>query len=109
MLSVGSDLEDSCSYWTLMAGRVTMPRDATRLQLHLTTNSKTGTVAHDAMVLFETLPGEFVRVEGRPMRADSSVRMGQVNAVRKVFPDDPEANAYLDRPRRKPHQLPETV
>jgi hypothetical protein len=29
--------------------------------------------------------------------------------VKEVFPDDDEANTYLDRPRRKPYTLPETV
>jgi predicted dehydrogenase len=29
--------------------------------------------------------------------------------VKEIFPDDPQANAYLDRPRRKPYLLPEKV
>ncbi len=29
--------------------------------------------------------------------------------VREVFPDDTEANGYLDRPRRKPYELPEAI
>jgi hypothetical protein len=29
--------------------------------------------------------------------------------VTETFPDDPEANTYLDRPRRKGYELPETV
>jgi len=28
---------------------------------------------------------------------------------KEVFPGDPQANTYLDRPQRKPYQLPETV
>ncbi len=28
---------------------------------------------------------------------------------RELFPDDPEANAYLERPMRKPYQLPEEI
>ena len=29
--------------------------------------------------------------------------------VKETFPDDPQANTYLDRPRRKPYLLPEKV
>ena len=29
--------------------------------------------------------------------------------VKEIFPGDDEANTYLDRPRRKPYELPETV
>jgi predicted dehydrogenase len=29
--------------------------------------------------------------------------------VKEIFPDDAEANTYLDRPRRKPYTLPDTV
>ncbi|MBN2578195.1 MAG: Gfo/Idh/MocA family oxidoreductase [Pirellulales bacterium] len=29
--------------------------------------------------------------------------------VKETFPNDPEANAYLSRPQRKPYQLPESV
>ncbi len=29
--------------------------------------------------------------------------------VKEIFPGDPQANAYLDRPRRKPYLLPEKV
>ena len=29
--------------------------------------------------------------------------------VKEIFPDDAEANTYLDRPRRKPYELPERV
>ena len=29
--------------------------------------------------------------------------------VKEVFPDDAEANTHLDRPRRKPYEIPETV
>ncbi len=31
------------------------------------------------------------------------------NPVKEVFPDDPEANTYLDRERRKPWVLPESI
>ena len=109
MLSVGDDVTGEGD-WTFVAGRVTMPRDAARLQLHLTTNT-TGTVWHDGLLMVETLPGEFVRVEGRPMNPDSGVRLWQVNAVRKVFPDDPapgdvaSPNIALARNEKEPLQL----
>lgn len=41
-----------------------------------------------------------VRWVGRRLRWDP---------VHEVFPDDTEANGYLDRPRRKPYELPETI
>jgi predicted dehydrogenase len=44
--------------------------------------------------------GNIARWAGRRLRWDP---------VKEVFPDDEEANTYLDRPRRKPYQLPETV
>lgn len=44
--------------------------------------------------------GNIARWVGRRLRWDP---------VKEVFPDDAEANAHLDRPRRKPYQLPEQV
>jgi len=44
--------------------------------------------------------GNIARWLGRRLRWDP---------VKEIFPDDPEANLYLDRPRRKPYLLPETV
>jgi len=44
--------------------------------------------------------GNIARWLGRRLRWDP---------VKEVFPDDSEANTYLDRPRRKGYQLPETV
>jgi len=44
--------------------------------------------------------GNIARWVGRKLRWDP---------VKEVFPDDTEANACLDRPRRKPYQLPESV
>jgi len=29
--------------------------------------------------------------------------------AKEIFPDDAEANEYLDRKRRKPYTLPETI
>jgi predicted dehydrogenase len=44
--------------------------------------------------------GNVARWIGRKLRWDP---------VQEVFPDDSEANGYLDRPRRKPYELPVTV
>jgi len=44
--------------------------------------------------------GNIARWLGRKLRWDP---------VKEQFIDDPEANAYLDRPRRKPYQLPEKI
>jgi len=44
--------------------------------------------------------GNIARWVGRRLRWDP---------VKEVFPDDEDANTYLDRPRRKPYQLPETI
>jgi predicted dehydrogenase len=44
--------------------------------------------------------GNIARWIGRRLRWDP---------VREVFPDDAEANGFLDRVRRKPYELPETV
>jgi predicted dehydrogenase len=52
---------------------------------------RSGTVCH---------LGNIARWVGRRLRWDP---------VKECFPDDAEANALVDRPRRKPYQLPETV
>jgi len=44
--------------------------------------------------------GNIARWTGRKLRWDP---------VNEVFPDDEDANTHLDRPRRKPYQLPETI
>lgn len=44
--------------------------------------------------------GNIARWVGRRLRWDP---------VKEIFPDDPEANSYLDRPRRKPWELPDKV
>jgi hypothetical protein len=44
--------------------------------------------------------GNIARWAGRRLRWDP---------VKEVFPDDEEANAYLDRTRRKPYELPDEV
>jgi predicted dehydrogenase len=44
--------------------------------------------------------GNIARWAGRRLRWDPA---------KEVFPDDADANAWLDRPRRKPYELPETI
>jgi hypothetical protein len=44
--------------------------------------------------------GNIARWAGRKLRWDP---------VKEVFPDDADANQYLDRQRRKPYELPETI
>jgi hypothetical protein len=44
--------------------------------------------------------GNIARWVGRRLRWDP---------VKEIFPDDEEANQLLDRERRKPYQLPETI
>lgn len=44
--------------------------------------------------------GNIARWAGRRLRWDP---------VKEIFPDDPDANQYLDRVRRKPYELPEKV
>ena len=44
--------------------------------------------------------GNIARWAGRRLRWDP---------VQEIFPDDEDANQYLDRPRRKPYELPETI
>jgi predicted dehydrogenase len=44
--------------------------------------------------------GNIARWAGRRLKWDP---------VRETFPDDPDARQFLDRPRREPYELPETV
>jgi hypothetical protein len=44
--------------------------------------------------------GNLARLLGRRLRWDP---------VQECFPDDAPANEHLDRPRRKPYELPETI
>jgi hypothetical protein len=44
--------------------------------------------------------GNIARWTGRRLKWDYKT---------ETFPGDNEANAYLDKPRRKPYDLPETV
>lgn len=77
--------------WTLLSGSLTMPRDTTVLQLHLTMEHP-GTVWHDNVLLIPVVPGEMLRVESRPGVAQS-LAMWQVPAVVKVFAEDgPESS-----------------
>jgi len=86
MTSVGPGLRGTTD-WTLQWGLLTMPADTTRLDLHLTMNTR-GTVWHDEVVVAEVLPAQVAGTEGRPM-PPNSLALWQVPAVVKVFEDDP--------------------
>ena len=96
MISVGPDLHGTTD-WTLLSGRVVMPADAATLQVHLTMDA-TGTVWHDGLLVAECLPGIVARLEGRPLQDTDPVRVWPVEAVVKVFPDEPAPRAA--RPAR---------
>jgi hypothetical protein len=87
MTSVGPDITGSTD-WTLLCGRLTMPADAAELRLHLTMDA-TGTLWHDGVLVAECLPGSVSQLEGRPMNPGDPLRVWPVNAVVKVFPDEP--------------------
>lgn len=74
--------------WTLLSGIFTMPEDIATFQLHLTMLA-TGTLWHDGVVLTEVTPGTPGQMEGRRVPAGSRLAVWPVNAVVKVFQDDP--------------------
>jgi hypothetical protein len=78
--------------WTLMTGTFTMPPDCANFQLHLTVNAH-GTIWHDGVVLAEVRPGALGALEVR--RPESGVQAWPVNAVVKVFRDDPALEAGI--------------
>jgi hypothetical protein len=91
MISVGPDLTGTTD-WTLLSGRVVMPADAATLQIHLTMDA-TGTVWHDGVLVAECLPGMVAGLEGRPLKESDPLRVWPVEAVVKVFPDEPAPRA----------------
>ncbi len=74
--------------WTLLSGLFEMPEDIAFFQLHLTMLA-TGTVWHDGVVLAEAARGRLGRLEARPAPEPTGVAVWPVNAVVKVFRDDP--------------------
>jgi len=87
MTSIGSSITGSTD-WTLLAGRLTMPEDTVRLQLHLTM-LPTGTLWHDDVALLEIVRGTISHIESPPAEATKPLSVWQVPAVVKVFRDDP--------------------
>lgn len=90
MSSVGPGIHGTTD-WTYLAKTITLPADAAKLSLHLTFNGS-GTVWHDGLIVAPITPATIVATEGRPIAGDS-VHAWPVNAVTKVFPDDPPARA----------------
>ena len=74
--------------WTFISGLFTMPEDIATFQLHLTMLA-TGTAWHDGVVLAEVVPGMLGRLESRTPAGVAGVAVWPVNAVVKVFQDDP--------------------
>ena len=74
--------------WTLMSGVFQMPSDCVTFQLHLTMLA-TGTLWHDGVVLAEVTPATLGPLETRTSAAPSGLQVWPVNAVVKVFQDDP--------------------
>ncbi|MCR4410963.1 MAG: hypothetical protein NUV77_00895, partial [Thermoguttaceae bacterium] len=86
MTGVGPGIRGTTD-WTFLSGLVAMPDDATRLELHLTMNTR-GTVWHDGVLVAEVAPAKLARIEGRALAESEGVAVWQVPAVVKVFEDD---------------------
>lgn len=74
--------------WTLLQSFMTMPRDAVRFDIHLTTQA-TGTSWHDGILLARVAQGRIGSLEGRPAGEAAEPRAWPVNAIVKLFRDDP--------------------
>jgi hypothetical protein len=75
--------------WTPAFGVFGMPADIANFQIHLTMNT-TGTLMHDGVVLMATTAGTCGMLESnRALDPQADVASWQVNAIRKVFQDDP--------------------
>lgn len=74
--------------WTLMAGVFQMPQDCVTFQLHLTMSAR-GTAWHDGVVVAQVIPAVLGSLETRPERGAPGLAVWQVNAITKVFEDDP--------------------
>jgi len=98
--------------WTLLAGRLTMPADCARLQLHLTTNAA-GTIWYDGVVVAEVASAEVVGpFEALDDPSAEGLRVWPVPALVKVFRDDvpppgppAEVRATAARGEAEPIQL----
>jgi hypothetical protein len=96
--------------WTLLSSQWTAPRDAASVQIHLTMDGA-GTIWHDRLSMVQCMPMPAYCFEGRPLRASDGLRVWPVDAIVKVFPDDPAAAAVRDaaigcaRNEKEPLQL----
>ncbi|MGC8642019.1 MAG: glycoside hydrolase domain-containing protein [Isosphaeraceae bacterium] len=108
MTSVGPGVRETTD-WTLVSGILTAPADAATLQLHLTME-RSGTVWHDSVLVSEVSNASVIRFLHRP-DPENRVRLWQVPAIVKVFPDDDPplqtapALIELARNEREPLQL----
>ena len=109
MLSLARQINSA--EWTFTSAVVRMPPDAAKMSVHLTMN-QTGTVWHDGLFAAEAYPVEVVRMEGRPMPTADALAVWQVNAIEKVFQDEPAPNKVaagatieLARNEKEPLQL----
>lgn len=94
-LGAGSPISGSTP-WTPMFGTVTVPQDATQLQMHLTMNDR-GTLKHDGAFLAECLETSAGDPE-TPALTTQSLAVWPVDPVVKVFHEtlpDPKASAPL--------------
>jgi hypothetical protein len=109
MTSIGPAIHGTTD-WTLLSGIVQPPSDAARVEFHLTMQH-TGTLWHDGLTLIEVRPAAIARFEGQPLTSGAPLRVWPVNAVVKVFPDDPAPSAagaaslVLARNEQEPLQL----
>lgn len=96
--------------WTRMSGTFEMPQDIADFQLHLTM-SATGTVWHDGVLLAEVVTGTVGRLEGSADARTGELAVWPVNAIVKVFQDDPPprripaAHISAARNEKEPLQL----
>jgi hypothetical protein len=98
------------SDWTLMAGVFDMPEDCVTFQLHLTMHAH-GTVSYDGIVVAQVHAGILGALQARDSGQASDLSVWPVNAIVKVFQDDPTpadispARITAARSEREPLQL----
>lgn len=108
MTSIGPGVRETTD-WTQLSGLLTAPADAATLQVHLTME-QTGTLWHDSVLVAEVTSASLIEFLHRPA-PENRVRLWQVPAIAKVFPDDDppvqETPAQLSaaRSEREPLQL----
>jgi hypothetical protein len=74
--------------WTLLTGVLPSPPDAATMSLHFTTEHP-GTIWYDGAVVAEVETTQWAGVEGVRLADDEAVHLWPVNALIKVFPDEP--------------------